>query len=1086
MRWNNQDVEEVRNPSPHCAEPIVRPGLFEVPRAGNALKRYPPTTTPLIFYSNGQTLSQPLHHAPLGQVGWHDASVSDGPSTPSRERQHLDVALPGDEHITTDFLASQSLPRSAALKKNNQWRRWSTDVIPQLVPIFIELMHATKCLRDTSGLLLEAVPCTCTKRALYVAILSSTLASPYAPDPRHPGFLSSRGYKLTTKDTLRVRFGNALEWYMSLQHATKAKIDAALDVVRSTLRDKEVTATAQQPTSTSPTPSPAPPTTNPGIPAATRPVPQNPSCAHQKRRRAGDDVEVPNGTLVAHGHQGIVQLTRSELGIDTSEEWRPSRQHLFGGRGVSLLRLCSFPGLWWHESTCFSHPDHFILLYGFRVGTSTTSSSQFHPRDNLYFYNDNNEVAEPTPNPFPTPEPRTSLSDYLISRCPACFGGLVHDRTADVDIHVCADACFTQKRRQKGSRRDPPRSHPCTVFVPEPTANKMSVYVEEVRPPTARAPAKRTRQDEAEDEYEDVTLRVPRSVLDECESSFKAADEKHEKASTKFFDDTGLMGLLCRHDCVLWLVNMRTAGEKQYYVLVLLETLFQHLPSNIRVGVLYDIACQLHRSCVKWGFLDRYMDRIWFAVSVFHSFGHRWSCQLIYHPLKCCGFGHTNGEGCERFWHSISKLIAYLRVSGYHLRLYTIDSQIEHADKMSLGRLASWILRRTAHCEGKLKDVVAELQTCGVAEDVLPAQWVDQVAVQTKPLARRSKTRGLAVVEQVLEARSKVTLLFERMMRMEEALQDDKTPADERLYANMNHADTQKAWKQQKERVAQLERDLGVNHSTALKKLEHSEYYTARMNAKALKERLRAKLCDRKFELDPIERSIRQTASENQRNEHAGQVIKQHGPNISKLMTAYNKSCDDIAKLIAAKKAPRSAVAPAQVAKSLYKLDVNNIIWQDVGLDEDNNNDTARPLWLSDDNIWFAREWKTVCEAIALSDEDSVRYQFELRREELLQLCVLWKKSLDRLGMDQNTLLPEWGPTKEDLLSCEISAVTVSWGDGEEQQAEDDEEDAGTEEEEDNLFQVIAAVERADNHRGGNEGGNVGEDHDVFWDSDED
>ncbi|KAJ7714827.1 hypothetical protein DFH07DRAFT_974350 [Mycena maculata] len=552
-------------------------------------------------------------------------------------------------------------------------------------------------------------------------------------------------------------------------------------------------------------------------------------------------------------------------------------------------------------------------------------------------------------------------------------------------------------------------------------------------------------------------------------------NEKREKASTKFFDDTGLMGLLCRHDHILWLVNMRTTGEKQYYVLVLLETLFQHLPSNIHIGVLY-------------------MDRIWFAVSVFHMFGHRWPCQLIYHPLKCCGFGHTNGEGCECFWHSISRLIAYLRVSGYHLHLYTIDSQIEHADKMSLGRLASWILRWTAHCEGKLKDAVAELQTCGVAEDVLRAQWADQVAVQTKPLVQRSKTRGLAVVKQVLEARSKVTLLFERMTRMEEALQDDKTPADERLYANMNHADTQKAWKQQKERVTWLERDLGINHSTALKKLEHSENYTARMNAKALKERLQAKLCDHKFELDPIKRSVRRTASENQQNEHAGQAIKRRDPNISKLMTAYNKSCDNIAKLIAAKKTPRSAVAPAQVAKSLYKLDVDDIIWQDVGLDEDNNNDTAPPLEEKPRllrerghlQIWFAREWKTVCEAIELSDKDSVRYQFELRREELLQLCVLWKKSLDRLGMDQNTLLPEWGPMKEDLLSCEISAVTASWGDGEEQQAEDDEEDAGTEEEEDDLFQVIAAVERANNHRGGNEGGNVGDDHDVFWDSDED
>ncbi|KAJ7097513.1 hypothetical protein C8R43DRAFT_907717 [Mycena crocata] len=46
------------------------------------------------------------------------------------------------------------------------------------------------------------------------------------------------------------------------------------------------------------------------------------------------------------------------------------------------------------------------------------------------------------------------------------------------------------------------------------------------------------------------------------------------------------MALLCRHDRVLWLVNMRTAGEKQYYVLVLLEMLFQHLPADICGGAL--------------------------------------------------------------------------------------------------------------------------------------------------------------------------------------------------------------------------------------------------------------------------------------------------------------------------------------------------------------------------------------------------------------------------------------------------------------------------------------------------------------------
>jgi hypothetical protein len=109
---------------------------------------------------------------------------------------------------------------------------------------------------------------------------------------------------------------------------------------------------------------------------------------------------------------------------------------------------------------------------------------------------------------------------------------------------------------------------------------------------------------------------------------------------------------------------MKSAGEKQYLALALLRRLFQHIPSSMRIGVLYDIGCQLHRSCVKWGFLSKYLPRMVFGISVFHAYGHQWACQIVYHPRKCTGFGLTDGEGCERFWSSIKFLIPILRVSG--------------------------------------------------------------------------------------------------------------------------------------------------------------------------------------------------------------------------------------------------------------------------------------------------------------------------------------------------------------------------------------------------------------------------------------
>jgi hypothetical protein len=225
------------------------------------------------------------------------------------------------------------------------------------------------------------------------------------------------------------------------------------------------------------------------------------------------------------------------------------------------------------------------------------------------------------------------------------------------DILCCIDACFTQKRRRgKGpNERDPLLMHHNSVFLPEEDVRFAEDLVNMQRPSRNR------RTDTAHDE---APPTVPAAVLDECQKSFKAADENQQKASTKFFADTGLMALLCRHDRVLWLVNMVSAGERQHYAIALILRLFKHLPESVTVGILYDIGCQLHRSCEKWDFLGDYLPRIKFGISVFHAFGHQWPCQLLYHPRKCIGFGLTDGEGCKQFWSSIKKLIPVLRVSG--------------------------------------------------------------------------------------------------------------------------------------------------------------------------------------------------------------------------------------------------------------------------------------------------------------------------------------------------------------------------------------------------------------------------------------
>ncbi|KAG1833599.1 hypothetical protein DFJ58DRAFT_736069 [Suillus subalutaceus] len=173
--------------------------------------------------------------------------------------------------------------------------------------------------------------------------------------------------------------------------------------------------------------------------------------------------------------------------------------------------------------------------------------------------------------------------------------------------------------------------------------------------------------EEEGDDYEDG-MRVLTSVLDGCGDSFLAADEKREKASTQFFADTGVMAMLCRHDRVLWLANMTSAGEKQHYALALIQKLFDNLPTDMTVGLLYDIGCQLHRSCPQ----------------SFTPTATNGACQIIYHPRKCEGFGLSDGEGCERLWSALKHLIAPLRVSGFHQRLFVLNTQVRTSMRRTL------------------------------------------------------------------------------------------------------------------------------------------------------------------------------------------------------------------------------------------------------------------------------------------------------------------------------------------------------------------------------------------------------------------
>ena len=140
-----------------------------------------------------------------------------------------------------------------------------------------------------------------------------------------------------------------------------------------------------------------------------------------------------------------------------------------------------------------------------------------------------------------------------------------------------------------------------------------------------------------------------------------------------------------------------------------------------------------------------------------HAYGHQWACQLAYKPRLCRGLGLTDGEGVERTWSRLRKLVGVVRTSSvrsfpsfqmfeFHKlsnsqrarRIWLTDRQLSSIALDLRDDLGDWIRRR-------LKKGVQEqgqkarqlLNTVNVPDKELRWQWDLQKAAQMSVQSRR-------------------------------------------------------------------------------------------------------------------------------------------------------------------------------------------------------------------------------------------------------------------------------------------------------------------------------------------------------------
>ncbi|KAG6849270.1 hypothetical protein H0H93_009877 [Arthromyces matolae] len=606
----------------------------------------------------------------------------------------------------------------------------------------------------------------------------------------------------------------------------------------------------------------------------------------------------------------------------------------------------------------------------------------------------------------PSSQPETSglkeeCARILQRRCPACFGGTVFGRSFDEggDIHVAIDGNFNH--RHLISSGDCPKFYNPEYFLSKEQVDEAGQRIEVVR---GRKPNKRT-------------AIVPDEAIDECESSHVAGSGSNTKTNMDKFDDGGVMALVCRHDIPLFLANIDTPGEQQKYGVALLTHFFTLLPATATVAALYDVGCVLDRSSQLYDiFSDSIRQRLLFATSAMHAYAHQWACQLIYNPRLRVGLGLTDGEGVERLWSRLRKLIGITRTSHRARRIWMLDRQVrliglEHKEDLGL-----WINRRlTKGVEAQGKSAQKILSDCGIPESTLRTQWdlqrASQLSIRAHAPARLKKELDTILglqgeLESIDTAIQNVKAEFSRARSIPKEAKESLTSL-EKLQADV------------KEQSETLYTSLNVHESFPELRHVDLEFVRLLFMARDLKINIRKRAIGSFFEWDKLDQAVggREQSLGTKLHQATRKAISKRKPALMNAIRKFNGYC---AKLASLYKAEWNIPVPEPLPLELTSLRESPLLQEDVWIAKSEGD---IPLWLKDvqvrqgirallkidrcleerrrlgieaDNMcrWFGRELCAVQVALSRPSNQSIALILKQKCSQLLVLKDSWSNTM--------------------------------------------------------------------------------------------
>jgi hypothetical protein len=190
-----------------------------------------------------------------------------------------------------------------------------------------------------------------------------------------------------------------------------------------------------------------------------------------------------------------------------------------------------------------------------------------------------------------------------------------------------------------------------------------------------------------------------------------AATQQHSPKSFEPFDQTGLMGAICRHGIPLRYLNLYR-GEKYGATLHLITSIIEECPPDANFIVQYDIACKFQPHVRR--LRPDLTKQLSFAMNSFHAYAHALDCQLIFSPLRCQQLALSDGEGGERDWASKAHLVVPCRVSTAYHRELLLSSQTAYRgqwQRQHLGRLLEKRHNRASKMQAEMETLLREVCT---------------------------------------------------------------------------------------------------------------------------------------------------------------------------------------------------------------------------------------------------------------------------------------------------------------------------------------------------------------------------------------